>query len=434
MKGFVRILLTALAVAAAACASGRRTADGCPLPERVLGVYRLYPAEGAPAVEAPEGYLPCYISHYGRHGSRLLLEEERYLAVRDVLVRAEADGRLTPAGKRAFGELLAVWPQFEGRAGELTPVGAAQHRAIARRMAGRYAAAFAAGGRVRASASATSRTQESMEAFCGALRESLPDLRIERTTDAALNPYAPASGIPSAEDLRVKSPRAEWRPEFERYCRQRIDARRFAGRIFTDAEYAARCCDPLAFERDFFTLAIHFAGCGLKIDWLRLFTLDELEALAQCDAYVFYMEKGPAVQTSDRTWALSAHILRKVLEDAERSLADGTAADLRFGHDGCIMSLLTLMEAGGWTERAASPDEAARAWDVSQIPMACNLQWIFYRPVSGRGEPLVRLLLNEEPLRIPVSDANGLCAWKTMKRYLEERCAFAFSILEKDNR
>ena len=96
------------------------------------------------------------------------------------------------------------------------------------------------------------------------------------------------------------------------------------------------------------------------------------------------------------------------------------------------MSLLTLFGAEGWTERTAEPDEAARMWDVSRIPMACNLQWIFYRPVSGCGEILVRLLLNEEPLRLPVSDATGLCPWPAMKRYLEERCAAAFAILHED--
>ena len=144
------------------------------------------------------------------------------------------------------------------------------------------------------------------------------------------------------------------------------------------------------------------------------------------------MEKGPAAETSDRTWALSAHILDKVLTDAEKDIADGTAANLRFGHDGCIMALLTLMGADGWPEEATTQEEIARAWDVSQIPMACNLQWIFYRPVSDEGEPLVRILLNETPLRLPVTDQSGLCSWSDLKQHLTERCDTAFAILNKD--
>lgn len=426
MKTLVRIFIAALCLAAAACTSAPS------VPDRVLGVYRLYPETVVPPPGAPEGYEVFYISHYGRHGSRHLLEESQYLAVRDVLARAEADDKLTPAGKKACEEFRNFYAQVEGRAGALTAVGAAQHRAIARRMAD--LGFLGEGARVKASTSATLRTQKSMEAFCGELLRCCPGLRIEQTTDPALNPYSAASGIPTADDLKVKSPEAAWRPEFAHYCRQRLDPKPFAAQIFTDTAYAAGLCDLVEFERECFYQAIHFAGCGAPIDWLHLFPADELEALAQCDAYTFYQEKGPSAQTSDRTWALSAHILRAMLEDAGRSLADGTAADLRFGHDGCIMSLLVLLDVEGWGERFAEAEQIARAWDVSRIPMACNLQWVFYRPVSDEGEILVRLLLDEQPLRICVSDETGLCAWESLKRFLTGRCDAAFAILNEDNR
>lgn len=431
MKTLVRIFLAALCLAAAACTSASGTASS--VPDRVLGVYRLYPETIAlPPPGVPEGYEPCYVSHYGRHGSRHLLEESQYLTVRDVLACAASENKLTPDGKEAYADFLDFYPQVEGRPGELTATGAAQHRAIARRMT--ELGIFGEGTRVKASTSATSRTKESMEAFCGELLRCCPGVRIEQTTDPALNPYSAASGIPTDDDLKVKSPEAAWRPEFERYCRQRLDPKPFVARIFTDTAYAAGLCDLVEFERGCFYLAIHFAGCGVPIDWLRFFPADELEALAQCDAYTFYQEKGPSAQTSDRTWALSVHILRAMLEDAVRSLADGTAADLRFGHDGCIMSLLTLLGVEGWTERFAEADDIARAWDVSRIPMACNLQWVFYRPISGEGEILVRLLLDEQPLRICVSDETGLCAWESLKRFLAGRCDAAFAILDQDNR
>ena len=143
------------------------------------------------------------------------------------------------------------------------------------------------------------------------------------------------------------------------------------------------------------------------------------------------MEKGPARETSDRTWALSAHILDRMLADAAGALDEGIAAHLRFGHDGCIMALLTLMGAEEWSSVATTPDETARAWDISRIPMASNLQWIFYRPVSGDGAILVRLLLNEEPLQLSITDPEGLVRWDDLQRYLAKRCRKAFSVLEK---
>lgn len=426
------LLLSALLLVSCGPDPGEpRTADGKPVCERVLGVYRLYPEQVAPLPEAPEGYEAFYISHYGRHGSRYLLADSQYFWVHDLLSRAFADGQLTRLGQKIHADLSLMLPQFEGRAGDLTPVGIAQQEAIARRMTGRNSSVFDSGTVVRASTSATPRTHESMEAFCGELQRCCPNLRIECCEDAALNPYSSASGIPNAGDLRVKSLDAEWRPGFDAYCRRRLDTDAFAARLFSDPAYAADLEDPVAFERSLYNLAIHFAGCGIPTDWFGLFTSEELTALVQCEAYTFYMEKGPGRETSDRTWALSVHILDRMLSDAAKALDEGIAAHLRFGHDGCIMALLTLMGAKEWCSVAATPDETARAWDISRIPMASNLQWIFYRPVSGDGAILVRLLLNEEPLQLPVTDPAGLGRWDDLQRYLAKRCRKAFSILEK---
>ena len=436
MKGMIRkwwgLLLAAMLLASCGAGpEGPRTADGNVVCDRVMGVYRLYPERVAALPEAPEGYEAFYISHYGRHGSRYLLADSQYLWVHDLLSRAFADGRLTRLGRQIHAELDRMLPQVEGRAGDLTPIGIAQQEAVARRMANRNASVFGPEAVVEVSTSATPRTHESMEAFCEELQCCCPGLRIECREDVVLNPYSSASGIPTDDDLRVKSLDAAWRPEFDAYCRSRLDTEAFAARLFTDPAYAAASCDPVAFERSLFNLAIHFAGCGIPADWFGLFTSEELTALAQCEAYTFYMEKGPGRETSDRTWALSAHILSRMLSDAAEALDKGIAAHLRFGHDGCIMALLTLMGAEEWCSVAATPDETARAWDISRIPMASNLQWIFYRPVSGDDTILVRLLLNEEPLHLPVTDSAGLVRWDDLRRYLAERCRKAFSILEQ---
>lgn len=133
MKRPLLILSACLCALAAAvsCSSGLRTADGQSVPDRVMGVYLPYPETVAPSPGAPEGYETFYISHYGRHGSRYLLYDSQYAFVRDVLSRAAADGKLTPSGQKALADFLEAYPQFEGRAGMLTRIGAAQHRAIA---------------------------------------------------------------------------------------------------------------------------------------------------------------------------------------------------------------------------------------------------------------------------------------------------------------
>ena len=49
--------------------------------EKMGGVYYAYPATKTTLADAPEGYEPFYISHYGRHGSRWLTSDNRYIWV-----------------------------------------------------------------------------------------------------------------------------------------------------------------------------------------------------------------------------------------------------------------------------------------------------------------------------------------------------------------
>ena len=53
--------------------------------EQMGGVYYAYPIESGiekPQLQsAPEGYKPFYISHYGRHGSRWVTNDNRYIWV-----------------------------------------------------------------------------------------------------------------------------------------------------------------------------------------------------------------------------------------------------------------------------------------------------------------------------------------------------------------
>lgn len=65
-------------------------------PERAGGVYYAYPTdEIAPdyGSKAPKGYKPFYVSHFGRHGSRYLINDDDYTRLMKVLDKAHAAER-----------------------------------------------------------------------------------------------------------------------------------------------------------------------------------------------------------------------------------------------------------------------------------------------------------------------------------------------------
>ena len=50
-------------------------------PEKMGSIYYAYPTPNGIQTPVPEGYSPFYVSHYGRHGSRWMTSDERYLEV-----------------------------------------------------------------------------------------------------------------------------------------------------------------------------------------------------------------------------------------------------------------------------------------------------------------------------------------------------------------
>ena len=85
-------------------------------PERSGGVYYAYPDVEPTAVAVPVGYEVFYVSHYGRHGSRWLPDEERY----DWVWAQFADKKnLTRRGLEVRKKLGFIVKNARGRAGQL---------------------------------------------------------------------------------------------------------------------------------------------------------------------------------------------------------------------------------------------------------------------------------------------------------------------------
>ena len=85
--------------------------------EKTAGVYYAYPVEEAVEyTQAPDGYEPFYISHFGRHGSRYLILETDYTNPIREMERAEKAGALSELGKDALSRLRAIYDEAEGRA------------------------------------------------------------------------------------------------------------------------------------------------------------------------------------------------------------------------------------------------------------------------------------------------------------------------------
>ncbi len=391
-------------------------------PDKAGGIYYMYPFDEPSATPAPKGYEPFYISHYGRHGARYILRNHQYDYVAEVLDRARADGKLTAKGLDACKRFLAIYPSLKGRAGDLAPKGQMQHRRLARRMYAAYPSIFRHRPHIVAYSTIVPRCIMSMAAFCEGLKEADPSLEIFTETSAVnmyyLNPHSAENPMGTAKDLEYKSPEAPWRPEWRRFCEERVDLEALLARLFTDTAYARSICDPLQFGQDLFFVAGHMQCTDCDESFYDLFTPDELFRFWECDNYTYYIEKGPDPRNRGRGTALSESLLNDILVRADEDMAAGEPmVRLRFGHDGCIMALLTLMGIDGWTTAVTDPSKISDVWQIYRIPMASNLQFVFYRSKKS-PDLLVRVVLNDRELRLPIAGEQApYYRWEDLRSY-----------------
>ena len=132
-----------------------------------------------PLTPAPKGYSPFYISHYGRHGSRYLINVNDYNKPFETLQKAKQQNKLTPFGQDVLRRVALFRQEAKGREGELTALGAQQHKAIALRMYERFPEIFSGQAVVDAKSTVVIRCILSMENALQQLLMLNPRLQIK---------------------------------------------------------------------------------------------------------------------------------------------------------------------------------------------------------------------------------------------------------------
>ena len=387
-------------------------------PGRAAGLFHRYEFEPIRDTPPPEGYVPFYVSHYGRHGSRYQIDKRSFAAF-DVLQSAKEAGILTPAGEDLLERMRPIVAEHEGMYGQLSLLGAEEHKRLARRMHARFPSIFASGGRVRCQSSTIQRCLASMANFTCTLKGLQPKLDFsfatgDRYMSTILHPYLPSEG------------RKKWLSAFDRdVVAANVSPGRVAALVFTDDPKVREIVpDPLRFVFDLFAAASSFESLTLELDGAGLFdvfTPDELAALGRARSCIHYAHMANAAEYGHcATW--SAHDLAlDIARRADGAIASGgVCADLRFGHDSGLRPLAGLIGIAG----AGACAPSAESWKTSptwrDMPMGSNLQIVLYRRPGA--EVLAKVLYNERE-----SAVEGLAPaapgpyyrWSDLRRRLE---------------
>ena len=352
--------------------------------------------------KAPKGYVPFYFSHYGRHGARWLIDTDSYERVLRPLRKARLQGKLTREGQEALRLIELFNKTTYKRFGDLTTVGERQHHGIGRRMAEHFPEIFVKtkGLQIDARSTTVNRCILSMVAECEELMAANPTARIHNDVSDALQYYLNQDWSKRLRETAKKGDRVR-----HDFSETHTHPERLMKVLFNDQQWAADSVSQGQLMRQLFEVAINMQSHDDGPNMLHLFTKDELYDLWRIQNVGWYQNYGPSPYTDGIMPFSQQNLLTNIIETADTCLRSGKPqATLRFGHEVCVMPLACLMELGTCGAQVSDMEQLDKEWRNYRIfPMACNVQLIFYRPKKGQGDILVKALLNEREMTLPVA-------------------------------
>lgn len=410
-------------------------------PFKSSGLDNIYDFDAQICTAAPKGYEAFYISHYGRHGSRYPYTATVATALLDLLHEAEGKENLSEYGSGLMARVELFMEKAGNHIGELTDLGRQQQYRLAGEMAERYPQAFRKGAVVTAQASSSPRSILSMASFCTALARKYPSIRIDQFQGfAETQATAPNTG---RNPLRIKGPGLgnPYRESPAEFMQRRFPefTETVLGKMFRDP-YAALGDRDVQYLMDHIYMLIGGMNSlpdGVRMDFSDIATPETLARMWELDNYQRFCEY--IVYT-----ASCCSVFKDIIEraDARLALLDSAAgklegraegraegADLRFGHDHVLMSLLMIADIDSFGELPENPDELGLVFQTFRSPMAANLHFVFYRPKNGRGPILTGLSLNGQPARLSAldkelgisPDESGFYRWDDVKAWFGKR-------------
>ncbi len=412
----IGIAICALGMTSAAAIAGVPSADFETDFHKLSGNLRAYPyAESEPPAQTPPpaGYEAFHLEHYGRHGSRWLIGENDYKTPVRNLEKAERAGKLTPLGQQTLDELRKIEMASRGRLGELSDKGALQHQAIGRRMARNYPTLFSDSSQVDAKATVVIRCILSMLNGLQGIREVAPNVNMKSDASYADMYFMNYDDKP-AWVIKDKSNPTLWE-----YWKNHAVPDAYLSRLVTDKQFALDSVAPGLMPQLYWILANTQGHTGQKWMLDKVFTADEVREAWRGDNAGWVLHSIDTPLTERRMPYTQRKLLKNIIESTDTAImSKRPSVNLRYGHDGILINFITLMEINDFGKEFASIEEAeaagVRSYDL--IPMAGNIQLIFYR--NSENDVLVKALLNEEEVRLPATPVSGpYYRWADLRDY-----------------
>ena len=429
----ILFILSALCIATVAFAqTSREEIDANPhiaVPTHTVYAGQLF---SKPIADAPKGYKPFYISHYGRHGSRYEARDKYTKELVAYFKYAEEQGLLTEKGKALKTTFEKIHNFQLPCIGELTQIGAEQHKAVARRMYQRFKPVFQNGAIISSRSSTYTRCILSMAAFNESLKECKPMIETRMVaSERDQKMIRPTQEVASSYSYNYRRTlEHDWDKILDEWVAKQ-DFSHATNAVFTNID---PICEHFGIKKIYLIASIYKRlafmqnfGCNDRTVLDEVFTADERHALYKYENYTLYCGySGTNLPDSKKYFATMHYLIDDFVKYADLAIEgkNSAAADLRFGHDYFLLGVLAMANFNEMRmdQDYSNVDKLAEQWRAYQfITMASNIQFVFYRSKKS-SDVLVRILHNENDVTLPIESATApFYKWEDVKKHLITR-------------
>lgn len=410
MKKFLLVLLAGLAGLTALAQPFSAYQEIMADVERAGGCYSMYPTDQPAPSAAPKGYKPFYVSHLGRHGARFALGNTLYEDILEVSRKAHQNGWLTPEGEQFYREYEALYPFLAKREGILTAKGQQQHRFIATQLFRNYPALFKGKTRACAVSTVSHRVIASMFCFLDQLTVLDKDFTFEADYSNPYQAYLAPDVIDSSAD------RNAGREKVNKFREGRVDSEAILRRWFTQPDSLTNNLYNSCAALHTLVSSLDNLDCPVPEHMYSLFTAQERYGMWQGRNYRDYQLMGRSPDTKNVRVEAMSTLFQDFVDKAQEDWQNGIQLRLRFSHDSTLLPFLSYLGVNGMDASVEDPLEVENVWRNYNVPMACNLQLVFFHSKSSR-DILFQLLLNgrEATLPLPMAAPGSFYRWEDFK-------------------
>lgn len=381
--------------------------------------YYAYPAPDVELTPAPKGKSPFYISTYARHGSRFLIRAKEYEEPYQLFKKAGDAGKLSELGKKTLSQLADLREEARDRYGDLTPLGAEQHRGIAQRMYDHFPEVFSGKAVIDAKSTVVIRCIISMENALLQLVRNNPELIIR--SDASQHDMYYMNQQDSV--LYKKRMPKDIYARYLEFCKKHAIHDQAMRRLFNDSVYYRDSIDGYVLNQQIFKLASSVQGTEMRhhFNLFNIYTTQEIyDNWLQYNAF-WYLLFGRSPWNGGTQPFTQRNLLRKIIEEADEAIAkEDHGATLRFGHETIVLPLTCLLGLNGFDRQFENLEDLdINGWiNFDVFPMAANVQWVFYRKNPQDKDVLFKILLNEKESWLPIpTDCEPYYHWKDFREF-----------------